>query len=389
MKIGILIWQLDIKGGTQRQALELARNLLRDGHKVIIYTYIFDKERSYPGLCEGLDIRCVKLHKNADKADCPATDLEYLYKYFIFFTGKKHRQLLDIVDTDLDVLNPHDYGVYVTAGLWQRKYDKPVVWMMNDLPLFKWNLKSIPKTIGYYIRPEYRRFIQRFEEIVVLDSINQKGVKKNFNRESKIVRSGLNAEWFKFSKRTHKDVVTILMTSVLYPHRKVEDGVRALKILLDRGHNIFIEHIGDLKQNLKYTRKIFKLIDQLNLQERFKFNGSVSAPELLKFYENSDAYLFPNSPQTWGLSVFEAMACGIPVVLTYGCGASEVLKDQENAMIVRPDSPGELARAVEELILHKELSEKIAENARKFVEDNISWRFYSEEMLDIFEKYVK
>lgn len=389
MKIGILVWQLDIKGGTQRQALELARFLSKSGHRIVVYAYVFDREQCYAHLCEGLSIKYVKLHKDIDKADYPITKGEYLYKYFMFFLGKKHRELLQILDADIDILNPHDHGTYVTAGLWQKKFRKPVVWMMNDMPLYNWNLNHIPKTIGYHVRPQYRHYISRFDEIVVLDNLNKRHVKENFHREAKVIRSGLDIEKFTFTPRPHKKDCKILMTSVLYPHRKVEDAARALRILVDKGYDVAIEHVGTLVRDPKYTKRILRLVDRLRLNDRFNFNGSVSEKELTLFFQNLDVYLFPNSPQTWGLSVFEAMTAGMPVVLTSGCGASEVLTDHENALITPPDSPQALAQAIEELIKEKGLKEKIIRNARTFVEDNISWEKYSLAMLEVFKKYAK
>lgn len=388
MKIGILVWQLDIKGGTQRQALELARCLVRGGHTVKVYTYIFDRQRCYPELCDGLDICYVKQHKDADKADYPVTYPQYLYKYLIFFAGMRHRELLKIIDPDFDILNPHDHGVYVTAGMWKKKHKKPVVWMMNDMPLFRWQLSHIPKTIGYHIRPQYRRFIQEFDEIVVLDNINKTTVKENFGRDATIIRSGLDTHHFRYTPRTDRHNFQILMASVLFPHRKVEDAVVALKILLERGYDVAVEHVGLLTRDPRYSKRILRMVRRLGLQERFKFNGSVSMEELSDFFGKLDLYLFPSSPQTWGLSVFEAMACGMPVVLTYGCGASEVLTDHENAIIVPPDSPKDLAGAIEELINNKALREKISNNARRFVEESISWKKYSDGMLNVFKKYA-
>ncbi len=388
MKIGILVWQLDIKGGTQRQALELARFLQRAGYDVIVYAYLYDREQCYSELCAGLKIKYVKLNRDADKSDYPITCWEYLYKYFIFFKGEKHRALLKIIDPDIEILNPHDYGTYVTAGLWKEKFKRPVIWMMNDLPLYKWNMHNIPKTIGFHIRPQYRGYIRRFDEIIVLDNLNKEGVRKNFRCEAKIIRSGLDIEKFSFFSREYKQDMKILMSSVLFPHRKVEDALQALRILTDRGHNVTIQHVGNLMRDTKYSRRILKLVDQLGLKERFHFNGAVPDEQIHSFLRNAELYLFPNSPQTWGLAVFEAMASGMPVVLTSGCGASEVLTDHENALITPPDCPEALAKAIEELIGDKELRSRIARNARRFVEKNISWNKYSAEMTGIFTRHL-
>lgn len=45
LKIDIVAWDLNISGGTQRQALELALHLQNMGHKIKVYTVYYDKEK--------------------------------------------------------------------------------------------------------------------------------------------------------------------------------------------------------------------------------------------------------------------------------------------------------------------------------------------------------
>jgi len=81
------------------------------------------------------------------------------------------------------------------------------------------------------------------------------------------------------------------------------------------------------------------MIKQFSLSDCVVFHGHISEEKLVEFYSTSDIFVFPNYPQTWGLAVFEAMGCGTPVVVSTSCGASEVLTDKENAILVPPKSP--------------------------------------------------
>jgi glycosyltransferase involved in cell wall biosynthesis len=93
--------------------------------------------------------------------------------------------------------------------------------------------------------------------------------------------------------------------------------------------------------------------------------------------------------QSWGLVVFEAMAMGLPVIVSETAGASEVLTDHENSIIVKPKDPKGIASAVQELIQKPELYKKLSREGRKFVEKNISWPRYTEDMLKIFQSKLK
>jgi hypothetical protein len=50
MKIGIVVWNLDVSGGTEKQALELAVHLQKAGHDIEVYTSFYDKRKCFPDL---------------------------------------------------------------------------------------------------------------------------------------------------------------------------------------------------------------------------------------------------------------------------------------------------------------------------------------------------
>jgi len=99
-------------------------------------------------------------------------------------------------------------------------------------------------------------------------------------------------------------------------------------------------------------------------------------------------FVFPNHLQSWGLAVFEAMASGLPVVVSKSAGASEVLTDGENALLVNPKNPGEIAKAIQSLIDNPDLYRTLSKNGRDFVEQNISWVKYTDQMEDVFKRVM-
>jgi hypothetical protein len=60
MKIALVIWELNLKGGTQRLALEEARGLKAAGHTVDIYCYYYDGKQGYTDLTKDLAIYSVE-----------------------------------------------------------------------------------------------------------------------------------------------------------------------------------------------------------------------------------------------------------------------------------------------------------------------------------------
>src|SRR5690606_28881120 len=55
---------------------------------------------------------------------------------------------------------------------------------------------------------------------------------------------------------------------------------------------------------------------------RFKFAGFKNQSELPACYAAADALVLPSAQETWGLVVNEAMACGIPAIVSDSCGCA-------------------------------------------------------------------
>jgi len=81
-----------------------------------------------------------------------------------------------------------------------------------------------------------------------------------------------------------------------------------------------------------------------------KFAGFVQRNELAEYYALSDMLILPTSSDTWGLVVNEAMACGLPVLLSRVAGcAADLVSDDWNGRLVSPGDIKSLARSMEDL----------------------------------------
>ena len=110
MKIAIIIRRLNVKGGAQRQALCLARELQKIGHRVKVYTFIFSKGDCYSDLLENLKVVCLSDYKTRSN-------------YFInlFFENKNSKKLAFLIDKDTEILNPHDQVSYKVATYFKKR----------------------------------------------------------------------------------------------------------------------------------------------------------------------------------------------------------------------------------------------------------------------------
>lgn len=88
---------------------------------------------------------------------------------------------------------------------------------------------------------------------------------------------------------------------------------------------------------------LIRLSEKLGVKDKVLFLLTRGDQELAKVYAACDVFVFPSHP-TWGLAVIEAMAAGKPVMVSKKCGASEVIENGVNGMVVDHAKPEELAK---------------------------------------------
>jgi len=75
------------------------------------------------------------------------------------------------------------------------------------------------------------------------------------------------------------------------------------------------------------------------------FVGWQSYEDLPRYYGLASCFVLPSISETWGLVVNEAMACGLPVLVSERCGcAPELCRPGENGFTFAPNATGQLAQ---------------------------------------------
>lgn len=90
--------------------------------------------------------------------------------------------------------------------------------------------------------------------------------------------------------------------------------------------------------------------------------------ELLGYYKAADLFVHPTSYDVWGLIVNEAMACGLPVVVTDTCVAGlELVKNGENGYVTRLGDDDAFIEKILLILGNDTLRSSMAENAVKTI----------------------
>jgi starch synthase len=109
-------------------------------------------------------------------------------------------------------------------------------------------------------------------------------------------------------------------------------------------------------------------------QGLYKWQGSVPKYAVHDCFKSCDILVLPSLSDSWGLVVTEAMACGIPVIVTTNTGAP--VRDELDGFVVSPGDSTELKEKILFLYEHASIREEMGVRAREHVLRAYTWEHY-------------
>jgi glycosyltransferase involved in cell wall biosynthesis len=102
-------------------------------------------------------------------------------------------------------------------------------------------------------------------------------------------------------------------------------------------------------------------------------------------YAQHDIFVFPSLVEGMPLTLLEAMASGMPVVVTDTCGMGDVVEDRVNGLLVPPADVSAIVSAVDQLHdsmeLRKQLGQQARETMRRYTWERVTCKL--EKILDL------
>jgi len=389
VKIGMIMHELLVEGGGERQCVSLARELVHQGHSVTLYTSAYDRQRCFPEVCRDLTI-----------VDVGRGRFRWLSNPRLLRAYLDMRRLERAVTEPFPVWNPHHWPAEWGAVRLKKKLGGTVVWTCNDVP--ELYAQAQPGRSGFLRRLFYRlaysydRAQARKMDLTVFLSHWAEGeFKAIYPVPTAVVRSGADPHKFRPGGDGRKvrdrfaysfDDFVLLWLGIFMPHRRLQDAIEAVALLKERGRKIKLLLAGSGDTFPEYFAQLQSLVAQRQLAGEVTFAGKVADQEINDFYSACDAFLFPNENQTWGLAVLEAMACGRSVLVSQGAAIHEILTDGKDALLFPARDPAALAQKIETLVTHPQERATIAAAGLQLIRTEYNWRRFAEKMADVFEQ---
>lgn len=182
-----------------------------------------------------------------------------------------------------------------------------------------------------------------------------------------------------------QDAFVLVSTRAWEPRLGVDvlvDGfVRAAKIQ-PRCRLLLLNH-GSLEHAIRQQ------LGNAHLMDRVHFAGTVTQLELPKYYRAADCYVSASHSDGSSISLLEAMACGLPAIVSDIPGNLEWVRDQLNGWDFADGEPESLAEVIGMASASHELRTEMGKRSRAIAEQRADWQVNSRRMLEAYELAVR
>ncbi len=206
-----------------------------------------------------------------------------------------------------------------------------------------------------------------------------------------IIHTGIDRLEREELRRTRQDLFgfsdaesIVCFVGELWARKGVQALVRAAPLVLEHNPNVRFLVVGHDRGELGPATR---LAGELGVETQVRFLGERS--DALEIIASSDLLVLPSLSDPFPVVVLEAMALGLPAVVTRSGGAAEMQVNGETGIVVQPDSPAEMARALSRLLADRDLSVSMGLSARERARSEYSLARYASSFAELFIRIVE
>ena len=156
--------------------------------------------------------------------------------------------------------------------------------------------------------------------------------------------------------------IRLLTVSRVDPRKGLRYLPAAVADLVKRGHEVALDVVGPVVGTLgsEEQARVEREAARLGVGERIRFVGPRTLPEVLRLAREHDLFVLPTLPGEGVPRVLlEAMASGLPIVVSDVAGVPTIVQHEVNGLLVPPADPPALATALDRLVRDGELRRRL------------------------------
>jgi N-acetyl-alpha-D-glucosaminyl L-malate synthase BshA len=348
MKIGITCYPSE--GGSGIVATELGKQLARRGHEVHFIT------SSVPVRLRGFEER-ICFHEVRPE--------NYPVFHYPPYSLSLAAKMVEVARTHrLDVLHAH-YAMPHAASAYLARQMLADQKIRTVTTLHGTDITLVGQAPSFY---EVTKFsIDQSDAVTTVSGWLEGETRRIFRteRDIRVIHNFIDVDTFKprpleerRSKFAAPEEKILLHISNFRPVKNLRALVDVFRRVQER-HPSRLLLVGDGPDRLS----VLELVKALGIQDRVQFLGNQEyVEELLPI---ADAFMLPSLHESFGLTVLEAMAVGVPVVATSVGGTAEVVAEGETGYLRSPHDVDGMVEALERILGDGEAARKMGEAGRR------------------------
>ncbi len=344
-----------------------AKSLMDAGHDVTIYAWDRSGRRPEMETVEG-----VKVVNISVKAPYGSMG-EIFARMPLYYLGL----LKALKPGDYDALHCYDQYTLPIGVLLSKLHGKPLVFDVLDIYYLDFPDGFLRRSLS-----KADRFLARFSYRIKVPC-DYFGEYYGMKRKTTVVYNCPEKDRFKPVRKEHDGFVVghfgnIRWTAPFEMLFRAVKGMERVRVVIG-GEGIYMDRLREMAGgNGSIEIRGFVPVDKV--PERYR-----TIDALYVVYPKNHAPILYSVP----MKIFEAMACGIPVIVNDVGFTAEFVKKHEIGLIVDGDDPDEIRRAIARLRDDENLRKRLGENGRRLVEQEYNWENMVKRLLKIYENMEK
>ncbi|MCK4533519.1 glycosyltransferase [bacterium] len=378
MKVLYVVPSLDYKyGGPTQVIIGLTKALVQKGIKVSVFTSVGRNDDLCIDKLEGVDVKLF-----------PKT---FFSKFWTSYSPLLAKALMEEV-FNFDLIHIHEiwhyphFAAFKAAKFSKKKFIVTMHGGVNSLPLCQ---KAFRKKI-------YSFFIQKkiLKEASVIQAVSENEIKEiyRFVRNENIFHlpNGVNLKTFENipSKNTIeksypqlKNKKVILFLGRVYPKKGLDLLAKAFGVVLKKRNDVQLIIAGP--NNNVHKKEIVKILKHEQALENSIFTGMLTGNNKLAVLSRADIFVLPSSFEGFSISVLEAMASKLPIVITSRCNFPEI-EEVKAGVVIEPDVT-QLVNSLVRLLDNLQLCKEMGKNGQQLISEKFTWDRIADRMIELYQ----
>ena len=262
-------------------------------------------------------------------------------------------------------------------GLWHcPAWQRPIITVMQRLtqPLVSHMARQVPIIAN-------SRFIKEAH------------VRAGFKEEQlSVVHLGIDVETFRpnTSRPELGQPIRLMFAGMLWGGKGPQIAIQALAELKNQIPETYFTLDIYGKGTPRFQNYLQNMAKNLGVSDIVNFFGFVSQTELAQALHAHDIFLFTSIwDEPFSITLLQAMSSGIPVISTTVGGNPEAVEDGHTGLLVPPNNPTALARAIQQLVQDSTLRCKLGDRASAAVREKWSFKHYVDTLETLYEARIQ